>query len=116
MSNTIPVVTEETFDEVVIEASSARPVAVKFTGDWCPPCKVLAPVLEAIAAEMADVAFVQIELNDRETFDVWKERMHIRGIPTLIVFRNGKEVDRIVGFDASAGKAGYESELRRLLA
>jgi thioredoxin 1 len=70
-------------------------VAVDFTADWCPPCRMMAPVLDAAAREFAGVAtFTQIDsdANPRATV-----RFNVRGLPTLLLFKDGVLADRITG-------------------
>jgi thioredoxin 2 len=86
-------VTDTDFDRVIADATV--PVIVDFYADWCGPCKVMAPILDDFARERAgDVLVTKLdtERNRRTT-----ERFAIRGIPTLIVFRNGREVARESG-------------------
>ncbi len=69
-------------------------VAVDFTADWCPPCRMMAPVLDAAAAELGDVRFVAIDSDANPQSTV---RHNVRGLPTLLVFKDGALVDRIIG-------------------
>lgn len=70
-------------------------VAVEFTADWCPPCRVLAPVLEAVARELAPRARVLV--LDADTNPRTVARYAVRGLPSVLVFRDGTLVDRVVG-------------------
>lgn len=93
--STTPVrsVTAQTFEAEV--ASAAVPVLVDFTATWCPPCRVLAPILHAIAAEGAGrLKVVEVNGDDEPGLAV---RFGIRGFPTVIAFVGGKEVARHVG-------------------
>ena len=90
--NTTPV-TDQTFDKDVLQA--AVPVLVDFWAEWCGPCKALGPKLEEIAAELKDkikIAKVNVDENPGSP-----AKYGVRGIPTLILFKDGKEVDQIVG-------------------
>lgn len=86
-------VTDRHFDQVV--GGSEVPVLVDFYADWCGPCKTMAPVLDEVADDVAGrvlVAKLDTDRNRRIT-----ERFAIRGVPTLIVFRDGEEVARETG-------------------
>ncbi len=87
-------VTDSTFQSEVMEAS--EPTLVDFWAEWCGPCRMVAPVVEEIAAEYGDkmqVAKMDVD-NNRETPAAYG----IQGIPTLILFKDGEEAARIVGF------------------
>jgi thioredoxin 1 len=84
---------DDNFDEQV--AKLAGPVLVDFWAAWCGPCKVVAPRLEEIAGEMSGRAHVA-KVNVDENGDL-VNRFGIRSIPTLLVFKNGKVVDQMVG-------------------
>ncbi len=93
MSQSIVHVSEATFDTEVL--SSDLPVLVDFWAEWCGPCKMIAPVLEEIASEFAGqlkVCKVDVDANPGIP-----EKFAIRGIPTLIVFKDGNAVETKVG-------------------
>ena len=87
--------TGRTFDTDVIEASRQMPVLVDFWADWCGPCKMLAPVLERIAADYAGRA--RVVKVDTETERELAGKHGIRSLPTVRVFRHGQPVDEILG-------------------
>lgn len=86
-------VTDADFDRVIGE--SDVPVLVDFYADWCGPCKMMAPLLDEVAHDRAgETLFLKL---DTERNPVVSQRFGIRGIPTLIVFRGGKEAARQTG-------------------
>jgi thioredoxin len=68
---------------------------LEFTADWCPPCRQLAPHVDALARELAPV--VLIAKVDADAHPALAARFGVRGLPTLLVFQDGEVVDRIVG-------------------
>jgi thioredoxin 2 len=86
-------VTTADFDRTIRESSV--PVVVDFYADWCGPCKMMAPALDDFARKRAGAALV-LKL-DTDAEPALAQRFGIRGIPTLIAFRNGHEVRRHVG-------------------
>ena len=88
-------VTDDTFEDLVLSASLGQPVLVDFWAQWCPPCHMLAPVLDEIAAELGD-RLVVAKVNADEN-QVTAQRYGILALPTLCVFRNGEMVSRVVG-------------------
>lgn len=98
MDRTIPRVGAGTFEAEVLRA--AGPVLVDFSATWCPPCRMMEPVLAGLAAEMADrVTFRELDVDENEEI---RTRYGVMSMPTLMLFQNGRPVDRTVGF-AGAG-------------
>jgi thioredoxin 2 len=88
-------VTDDSFARDVVEASSTRPVLVDAWAEWCGPCRIIAPVLDQLAAEANGrytIAKLNVDENPRTA-----AQFQIRSIPTLLVFKNGKLVDQIIG-------------------
>ncbi len=86
-------VDERGFDEAVLKSSV--PVVVDFWAEWCMPCGMLAPIFKELAKEYAGkLKFVKVNVDDNP---VLAARYGVQGIPTLVIFRNGKEVERVVG-------------------
>jgi len=72
------------------------PVLVDFSAEWCPPCKMLAPVVERLSLEYADkLDVVGVDIDQDPQLST---RFNISGVPTMIFFRDGKEVKKLVGF------------------
>ena len=95
MSDTITLasVTDDTF-AAEVEAHDGLTV-VDFWAPWCGPCRMLAPVVERLAAQHADrVRVVKVNADDNQRTSV---RFGVRGLPTLLFFRDGQLVDRVVG-------------------
>ena len=89
------VVTDQTFAEEVIDASSSAPVLVDAWAEWCGPCRIIAPVLDQLAAESGGrykIAKLNVDDNPRTS-----AQFQIRSIPTLLIFKNGKLVDQVIG-------------------
>ena len=93
MGATTKTVTDATFAEDVLQ--SDKPVLVDFWAEWCGPCKMVAPVLEEIAAENADKITV-VKVNIDENPEVARQ-YRIMSIPTMSVFKGGEIVKTVVG-------------------
>jgi len=93
MSEQVKETSDGTFENDVLK--SDRPVLVDFWAAWCAPCRMLAPTVEAVAEKYASSARV-VKLNVDDNPSV-SQRFGIKGIPTLILFKNGKEEERVVG-------------------
>ena len=91
-------VTDDSFTKDVTE--SALPVVVDFWASWCGPCKMVEPIVKELATELEGrVVFAKVNTDDNlET----PTRLGVQGIPTLIFFREGQEVGRVVGFRPKA--------------
>ena len=83
--------TELNFDELTNEGL----VLVDFYADWCGPCKMIAPVLEEIDKEDADLNIVKVDVDAQ---GVLAQRYGVMSIPTLVLFKDGKKVDQMIGF------------------
>ena len=93
MSEQVKHVTDSSFEQDVLK--STKPVLVDFWAEWCAPCRMIGPIIDQIATEFASSATV-VKLNvDDNTASA--QRFGIKGIPTLILFSEGKEVERVVG-------------------
>jgi len=86
--------TDDTFDDEVLKAST--PVVVDFFADWCQPCKMLAPIIEELAAEYGDK--VKVGKLDVSENPATAAQYSVMSIPTVIVFKDGEAVETHMGF------------------
>ena len=93
MSTAAPALTETTFDEEV--KSSSLPVVVEFWAEWCPPCKLLSPILDSMAIDFADRLRV-FTINSDE-HPALSARFDVMSVPTILVFADGELRQRLVG-------------------
>ena len=108
MSDKIANLTEATFDEAVTGAEG--PVLVDFWAEWCSPCKMIAPILDEIAEEKADeLAIAKVNVDDAGAI---AQRYQVMSIPTLLVFKDGEVVKKMVG---ASGKEQLLDELAEFL-
>lgn len=98
--------TDDDFAEKVLKAT--KPVLVDFYAEWCGPCKMAAPIIDELAdtyKEKVVIGKVDVDENSQTA-----GQFGVMSIPTVILFKDGKEVDRKVGF---GGKSGYEDLLNK---
>lgn len=86
-------VTDTTFEEMVV--NSDKPVLVDFWAEWCGPCKMIAPVLDEIAGEMDGLVIGKMDIDANQDTPM---AFGVMSIPTLLLFKNGEPVERIVGY------------------
>ena len=93
MSNNIVSLSEATFDKQINDTE--KPILVDFWAEWCRPCKMIAPILEEVAQEYGDkVIFAKVNIEENPSI---APKFNIRGIPTLLIFKQGKVVATQVG-------------------
>ena len=103
-SDNVKVFTDSNFEESVLKSS--QPVLVDFWAEWCAPCRRLTPTVDSLAADFngrASVGKVNVDENPTVTM-----RYSIRGIPTLLLFKDGQLVDQVVGL-------AEKDQLKRLI-
>ena len=93
MSENVKEVSDNSFEADVLR--SDQPVLVDFWAEWCPPCRMMTPVVESIAQKFLGTAKVfKLNVDDNPSIS---QRFGIKGIPTMIVFKAGRETERLVG-------------------
>lgn len=102
-NNSILELTDDSFDEVV--QNTDKKILVDFYADWCQPCKMLEPIVEEVSKENQDVLFVRVNVDENRELS---NKYAIRALPTLVVIKNGEEINRVVGLVEKA-------EVERLL-
>ncbi len=98
------------FDREVLAASRETPVLVDFWADWCPPCLIIAPILEQVVGERdGAVRLAKLEVDAGENMKL-AGRYAVRGFPTVILFRDGEEVARFSGAQSAGFIEGFLDE------
>ena len=103
-------ITDAEFDEAI---NSDKPVLVDFWAEWCGPCRMIAPILEEIAAEHDSITIAKLNIDENPQAP---GRYDVMSIPTMIVFQDGVEKKRIVGARPQGGHAAGTRRIPRLTA
>lgn len=85
-------ISADNFKAEVLESN--QPVLVDFYADWCGPCKMLSPIVEAVAKETENIKFVKINVDEAQELAM---QYNIMSIPTLVLIKDGQEINRKVG-------------------
>lgn len=101
-----PLETLEAFEKLISETKDQL-IVVDFWADWCGPCKMIAPKIEAMAKEFTDVIFAKVNVDDNDDTATKNE---ISAMPTFIFFKNGEKVETVVG----ASEAKIKEAVNRL--
>lgn len=87
----------EDFEQRVIQASQQQPVLVDLWADWCPPCVVIAPILEAVVNERdGEIVLAKLEVDEGKNMKI-AGQYQVRGFPTILLINKGEEIDRFSG-------------------
>ena len=88
-------VNNQNFEEVVLK--SEKLVVVDFFATWCGPCQMLSPVLEELSKEITEATIVKVDVDEAPEL---AEKYGVYSIPNVVIIKDGKEVDRFVGFSS----------------
>lgn len=98
MADNIVDVSDGTFDDEVLKAENLA--VVDFWAPWCQPCKIIAPIIEELATEYSGkIKFSKLNVDDNQQTAM---KYNIRGIPALLVFKEGNLVDQVIGVKSKA--------------
>ena len=87
------ILNQENFQEEVLK--SAEPILVDFAAIWCPPCRMLKPILEELEKNFSEkIKFTQVDIDQSPEL---AEKYEVMSVPTLIIFKNGQEIKRLIG-------------------
>jgi thioredoxin 1 len=106
MGNAALAVTDATFESEILKHDGLA--MVDFWAEWCGPCKMIAPTIEALATEYAGK--VKVAKVDVDSHSAWAQKYNVRSIPTLLFFKGGEVVDQVVG---ALPKPAIEAKLKQ---
>jgi thioredoxin 1 len=85
-------INDSNFENEVLK--SDKPVVVDFWAPWCGPCRIIGPRIEELSLELQNLKFCKLNVDENQSTS---EKYNIRSIPTLLIFKNGKNVGQIIG-------------------
>lgn len=95
------IVTKQEFEKKVLK--NKNPVLVDFWAEWCPPCVAMTPVLKNVAEKLDGKAdIIKINIEESDVNGALANEFGVRSIPNMLIFKDGKEIDRIIGMTAGA--------------
>ena len=101
-------ITDEEFENSILKNSGV--CLVDFWAEWCGPCKMIAPTIDQLAEEYdGKVLFAKVDVDSNPNLSV---RFHVRSIPMLLLFKDGKPVDQIIG---AVGKQHFEEKINAVV-
>ena len=100
-------VNNQNFEEIVLK--SEKLVVVDFFATWCGPCQMLSPVLEELSKEITEATIIKVDVDEAPEL---AEKYGVYSIPNVVMIKDGKEVDRFVGFSS---KAAVEQNIKKNL-
>ncbi|XP_069779016.1 thioredoxin-like isoform X1 [Narcine bancroftii] len=95
---------KEEIEAKLVEAGD-KLVLIDFYATWCKPCEALKPVFKRCAEEYSNVIFCKVDIDEAQDIDEFK----IQKLPTIVFFKKGKEVKKLIGFDIDKLKHGIQS-------
>lgn len=98
--------TDANFEEKVLKSNKL--VVVDFFATWCGPCQMMAPNIEEIAGEMSDIAIGKMNIDENE---ITPQKYQVMSIPTVVFFKGGEVVDKVVGYQS---KEALEEKINEL--
>ena len=84
-------ITEKEFEDTIVEKEI---VVIDFYADWCMPCLMIAPIVEELANQLKEIKFARVNIDENQKLS---DKFKITSIPCLVIFKSGKEVERITG-------------------
>ncbi|KAJ4769482.1 Thioredoxin [Rhynchospora pubera] len=98
--NVVVVSSAQHFKEKVEEAKGAKKIVViDFTATWCPPCRFIAPVFEALSKQFPDVVFLKVDVDEQKEV---AQEYNVSAMPTFAFLKDGVKVDEIIGADKTS--------------
>ncbi len=100
-------ITEQNFEKEVVKHKGF--IMIDFWAEWCGPCKRAAPVFEELSKEMKSIKFIKVNVEEHPEL---ASSLGVMAIPTFIIYKDGKEIDRLSGFDS---KESFKSNIEKAI-